>query len=176
MSGYFFILWQTSCHVLEVGVFSLEFLVMTATILFCLGGLVGALLSRTLLPSGNQKGLESSLQNARDELTQYQQEVASHFAETSRLVHGLTQSYKDVHNHLAKGAISLTNAEITEKMIAAGEVSLDLEAKEALQEQRVEQPKDWAPKQGALSEDYGLDDFDEDTPIEVKTSKAKTTA
>lgn len=151
--------------------FSLEFLIMAGTILFCLGGLLGALFGRTLIPAGNQKNLENNLQATRDELTQYQQNVASHFAETSRLVHSLTESYKDVHDHLAKGAITLTNAEITEKMIAAGEASLGLEAESALEQQCVEQPKDWAPKAGALSEDYGLDELD--TEISPKTQPNK---
>lgn len=148
---------------MEVGVFSLEFLIMAGTILFCLGGLLGALLGRTLIPTGNQKNIENNLQATRDELTKYQQDVASHFAETSRLVHSLTESYKDVHDHLAKGAVTLTNAEITEKMIAAGEASLGLEAEDALKQQHVEQPKDWAPKAGTLREDYDFDDFDTET-------------
>lgn len=145
--------------------YTLEFLVMTGTILFCVGSLLGALISRKIVPVGNQKSLENNLQSARNELTEYQHDVAAHFAETSRLVHSLTESYKDVHDHLSKGAISLTNTEITEKMIAAGEVSLGLEANEALKQQRHEPPKDWAPKtpgqKGTLSEDYGFDDFDE---------------
>lgn len=152
--------------------FSLEFLIMAGTILFCLGGLLGALLGRTLIPTGNQKSLETNLQTARDELRHYQQSVASHFAETSHLVHNLTESYKDVHDHLAKGAITLTNAEITEKMIAAGEASLGLEAEDALKQHRVEQPKDWAPKAGTLREDYGFDDFD--TEISPKATIDKT--
>lgn len=156
---------------MEVGVFSLEFLIMAGTILFCLGGLLGALLGRTLIPAENQKNLENNLQATREELTQYQQDVASHFAETSHLVHNLTESYKHVHDHLAKGAITLTNAEITEKMIAAGEVSLGLEAENALKQQRVEQPKDWAPKAGTLSEDYGFDDFDIETSPKTPTNK-----
>lgn len=151
--------------------FSLEFLIMAGTILFCLGGLLGALLGRTLIPIGNQKNLENNLQATRDELTQYQQDVASHFAETSQLVHNLTESYKDVHDHLAKGAITLTNAEITEKMIAAGEASLGLEAENALKQQRVEQPKDWAPKAGTLREDYGFDDFDADMQPKAQANK-----
>lgn len=151
--------------------FSLEFLIMAGTILFCLGGLLGALLGRTIIPTENQKNLENNLQATRDELTQYQQDVASHFAETSHLVHSLTESYKDVHDHLAKGAITLTNSEITEKMIAAGEASLGLEAENALKQQRVEQPKDWAPKAGTLSEDYGFDDFDVEVPSKTQTKK-----
>ena len=95
---------------------SLEALVMVSAVVFCIGGLVGAIISRTLIPPAQQKELENSLATARKELDNYHQDVAQHFAETSRLVNNLTQSYKDVHEHLARGAIQLTNPEISKQI------------------------------------------------------------
>ncbi len=147
--------------------FSFETLIMFSSITFCIGGLVGAIISRTLLPPDNQKNLEQKLQSARDELGRYQEEVTSHFAETSQLVNNLTQSYKEVHGHLAKGAIQLTNAEIGRKILAAGDPSIGIEAKDALEDVNFEVPKDWAPKTpgqvGTLSEEFGLNEDEDET-------------
>lgn len=151
--------------------FSLEILVMVSAIVFCIGGLLGAVISRTLMPPEQQKELEQSLQLSRQELNQYQQDVAQHFAETSKLVNSLTQSYKDVHEHLARGAIQLTNAEIGKKILAAGDEALGLESVGAIDD--VQPPRDWAPKTpgetGILSEEYGLNDdpTDDITPAGV---------
>jgi len=142
--------------------FSLEILIMVSAIVFCVGGLLGAIISRTLLPPEHQKELEQSLQLTRQELNQYQQDVAQHFADTSKLVNNLTQSYRDVHEHLAKGAIHLTNSEISKKILAAGDSNLGLEVSDAINEIHAEPPRDWAPKTpgqtGTLSEEYGLND------------------
>ncbi len=157
--------------------FSLEALIMVCAITLCIGGLIGAVISRTLLPPEMQKDLEQRLQSSREELDQYQHDVAQHFADTSKLVANLTRSYKDVHDHLAKGAIELTNAEISKKIIEAGDPHLGLEAKEALDEVSFEAPKDWAPKTpgqaGTLSEEFGLSDHHEDDNIEQLTANQK---
>jgi uncharacterized membrane-anchored protein YhcB (DUF1043 family) len=150
---------------------------MIAVIVFCLGCLLGALVSRSFFPPEQQKQLEDSLQTSREELEQYQREVAQHFADTAKLVQNLTASYKDVHDHLAGGALKLTNPEITQQVLAAGDKSIGVEVNEELEDQHVEAPKDWAPKTpgqaGTLSEDYGLDniadnDFSEN---DVKSNK-----
>ena len=142
--------------------FSLEILVMVGAIVFCIGGLLGAVISRTLLPPEQQKELEQSLQLTREELNQYQQDVAQHFAETSKLVHNLTQNYKEVHEHLAKGAVQLTNSEISRKILEAGDSTLGIESANAIDEIQAEPPRDWAPKTpgqtGTLSEEYGLNE------------------
>ncbi len=157
--------------------FSLEALIMVSAITLCIGGLLGAVISRTLLPPEMQKDLEQRLQSSREELDQYQQDVAQHFAETSQLVSNLTNSYKEVHDHLAKGAIELTNAEISKQMLEAGDSQLGIEAKDAIDELSFEPPKDWAPKSpgqaGVLSEDFGLEDVQEESGIEATSASPK---
>jgi len=140
---------------------------MVSAIVFCVGGLAGAIISRTLIPPEQQRELEQNLQSARKELDKYHQDVALHFAETSQLVNNLTKSYKEVHEHLAKGAIQLTNPEISKQILAAGDGQLGIEAHEAINTEDFHPPKDWAPKTpgqtGTLSEEYGLnDDHEED--------------
>lgn len=146
--------------------FSVEFLIMVSAFVFCAGALLGAIVSRTMFPPEQQKQLEESLKTSRQELDQYQREVAQHFADTAKLVNNLTQSYKDVHDHLAGGALQLTNPEITQQMLEAGDKSLGLEAQDSLNEHDVQAPRDWAPKvpgsAGTLSEEYGLGDQEPD--------------
>lgn len=144
--------------------FSLEVLLMACVIVFCVGGLLGAFISRSIFPPEQQKILEESLSSSRKELDHYQREVAQHFADTAELVQNLTKSYKDVHDHLAKGAVNLTNAEITQQILKAGDDSIGIDAKESLGEHTLEVPRDWAPKSpgqtGTLSEEYGLNDIE----------------
>lgn len=156
--------------------FSLEVLIMACAIVFCLGGLLGAIISRSMFPPEQQKMLEESLKTSRSELDHYQREVSQHFAETAQLVQNLTESYKGVHDHLATGALKLTNPEITQQILEAGDKGLGIDAPDSLNEQEVQAPKDWAPKMpgqaGTLSEEYGLIDTEEsfDNP-DPKTEK-----
>lgn len=157
--------------------FSLETLIMVGTILFCVGGLLGAVISRTFMPPTMQQDLELRLNNSRTELDKYQQDVAQHFADTSKLVSNLTRSYKEVHDHLAKGAFKLTNAEISKKILDAGDSSVGIEGKDALNELSFEPPRDWAPKSpgqaGTLSEEFGLVENTEEETIESSTVQSK---
>nr|WP_243748931.1 DUF1043 family protein [Pseudomaricurvus alcaniphilus] len=126
------------------------------------GGLIGAGLFKGLAPQQKQnRSLETRLQKAEDQLKEYQQEVTEHFIETSELVNNLTQSYKDVHEHLASGALKLTNPDISRQLIDAGKGNLIAKGSSEQDEPPHEAPRDWAPKdpgaKGQLSEDFGLD-------------------
>lgn len=149
--------------------FSLGILTMVGVIMFVIGGLLGAVISRSLFPPEQQKLLEESLSTTRSELEKYQTDVAQHFAETAKLVNKLSDNYKEVHEHLSHGAVKLANAEISREMLKAGNDSLGIETKIAHGDE-LQVPKDWAPKvpgqKGTLSEEYGLDDY-KDQPEEV---------
>ncbi len=140
--------------------FSLEFLIMVCVIIFCIGGLLGALVSRKFIPPTEQKSLENELDTTKEELSNYQHEVAEHFIATSKLINELTQSYKNVHEHLASGAVDLTNPDISKQLLDAGEGTLHIDMSEPAAEDVIEPPKDWAPKapgdSGTLSEEFGL--------------------
>lgn len=150
--------------------FTPETLIMVGAIVLCIGGLIGAVISRKFIPPEHQKELELNLQSAREDLKQYQQDVAQHFEETSRLVHNLTQSYREVHEHLARGAIHLTNSDISRQILEAGDGKLSAKAGAMLEETTVLPPKDWAPKTpgqaGTLSEEFGLNDDAEPTDVD----------
>lgn len=136
---------------------------MTTSILLiglsCLaaGLVIGFLMARTLHPQARErKDLEAKLQQSQDQVKDYQQEVTDHFMKTSELVNNLSHSYRDVHEHLATGAMRLTNTEISRQMIDAGFGRH--ENSQVISGETPEPPKDYAPKVpgGILSEEYGL--------------------
>jgi uncharacterized membrane-anchored protein YhcB (DUF1043 family) len=147
-------------------VFSLSALILTALIATIAGALIGALLSKTLHPQEQQnRETEKRLQETEDKLLSYQQEVSEHFAETSRLVNTLTQSYKDVYEHLADSALKLSNPDLSRQLIDAGDGKLsppkEMTSYGEAEESVAEPPRDWAPKnpgdKGQLSEDFGME-------------------
>lgn len=131
--------------------------------LFCLvlGAVLGFVLARTIHPEEQRrKTLESQLEKARLELKEYQQAVTSHFLETSAKVSDLTQSYRHLHEHLASGAMHLANPDISRQLIEAGygKLAPPPSNKPGYIEETPEPPKDYAPENGVLREDYGLRD------------------
>lgn len=140
-----------------------ESLLITAVITLVVGIIIGVVAGRRWAPPEHQKDLEQRLTSAKDELDSYQQDVAQHFMETSKRVSELTQSYRDLHEHLAKGALSLTNTEIGRQLLDAG---ANKDHIPDLESTSIEPPKDWAPKmpgsRGMLSEEFGLRDYDDD--------------
>jgi len=158
-----------------VYMYSVDILVMVCVLALCIGGLIGAIISRSFFPPEQQKKMEESLRASQQELNQYQTEVTQHFADTAQLVNNLTADYKKVHDHLANGALKLTNPEVTQQMISAGDDSIGntisdktLDTSESLDNKDVDAPKDWAPKipgeAGTLSEEYGLNDKEKEEP------------
>lgn len=154
--------------------FSLTTLIGVAAVALIVGCLLGVLLSRTLSPQEQKaRTLEAKLKDGEQQLMQYQQEVTQHFAQTASLVNTLTQSYKDVHEHLASDALKFANVDISRQLLKSSESS-DFLSEPNMDEKEIYAPKDWAPKtpgsEGTLSESFGLKDTDEDT----NTSKANS--
>lgn len=108
------------------------------------------------------RDLEQRLHQAENSLQGYQRDVAEHFAQTSQLVNNLTQAYREVHEHLANGALKLATPAISRQILDSANSNFSSDNKAYIGEQRIEPPRDWAPKapgaKGALSEDYDLRD------------------
>lgn len=155
--------------------FALESPLIISIIIFIVGIVIGVVIGRALVPPQQQKDLEKRLTTAQQDLDTYQQDVAKHFMETSERVGELTQSYRDLHQHLAKGALSLTNTDIGRQVIEAGATK---ESIPQMDNGSIEAPRDWAPRtpgsQGMLSEDFGLKDQDEADESEEKTGQDPT--
>jgi uncharacterized protein len=90
----------------------------------------------------------------------YEADVVEHFTETAKLLNNLTESYREVHNHLAQGADSLCHG--------AGPVSLERlenrydETEIPAHLAHIQPPLDYAPKnspdeKGMLNEEFGLE-------------------
>lgn len=142
--------------------FSFTTLLIVSTVTFIAGCLLTLLMTRTLSSSEQKtRSLETRLQQAEENLASYQQEVTEHFSETAELVNNLTQSYKDVHEHLTGSALKLANVDISRQLLS-NNPSSD-EEKLAIAEEDFEPPKDWAPSEGTLSEGYGLTEDSEHT-------------
>ena len=152
--------------------FSLTTLIIIALITLLVGGAIGAMVVKSMNPQQQQqnKELEQRLHTTEEKLRDYQQEVTEHFVETSLLVNRLTQSYKEVHEHLASSALKLTNPDISRQLIDAADGKLLPHDNRTTDngEATVQAPRDWAPREpgsrGQLSEDFDLqqDDLQQD--------------
>lgn len=76
-------------------------------LLIAIGLVIGAALTKILGKSSNNAELQQKLQEAEENLKNYQQEVGEHFQKTATLVNNLTESYREVHTHLSTGAQTL---------------------------------------------------------------------
>lgn len=151
---------------------SIEIIVI-ATVALIVGMIIGSVLNRTISPQATKsRNLEARLQATEQKLTDYQQEVTDHFSDTAKLVNNLTQSYKDVHEHLANNALRLANVDISRQLLASSPEEGTNTSSGAAEEELPEPPKDWAPKSadepGTLREDYGLNEDEENSAASEK--------
>ncbi len=147
--------------------FTLTTLIVAVLAALLVGAALGTILTKSLnADQRHNRSLESRLREAEERLASYQQDVAEHFAETSKLVNSLTQSYKEVHQHLAGGALKLTNADISRQLVdeADGKLLADDSPTSdtgTSAHPLPQAPRDWAPRspgtKGQLSEDFDLD-------------------
>lgn len=144
------------------------------------GGIIGFLFGRSGAGNSRQAELAEQLETTRNELESYKTDVANHFEKTAELVNNLTNSYQDVHQHLAGGAQNLcqpgtVDLALTPSLKPQLEESTEAttapeESTEAptTNETSVEPPRDYAPKEpdeeGTLSETFGLKEQSEETP------------
>lgn len=141
--------------------------ILAAIGLFVFGVALGAVLQRSFNgDTGKTKRLEQKLAETQEAYTRYQAEVSSHFMDTARKVQNLNQSYREVHEELAKGASKLCSDDEANDFLS---ISLDTSNKGQTYDERENDlpnmPMDYAPKEtpedeGTLSESYGLKNAD----------------
>ena len=132
---------------------STSVLILVGVLGLALGALLAFFATRGRQNIDRAQELELRLKEANTRLEDFQQQVNEHFDQTAQLVNNLTQSYKEVHEHLATSAMRLSNQDIGRQMLEAGSGNLS-DNDEHLS---VLPPRDWAPTKGALSEDYGIE-------------------
>ncbi|MEP5568493.1 MAG: DUF1043 family protein [Halioglobus sp.] len=141
--------------------YSLTIVIVAAAAGLISGLVIGLLWGRQSSPSGQKhREVERKLDQVLQDKKVYEDEVVEHFSDTAKLLNSLTESYRDVHNHLAKGASDLCQGngpvalDQLENQRDPNEIPADLAS--------VQQPLDYAPKtspdeKGMLNEEFGLD-------------------
>ena len=155
--------------------YSFSAVVITGLISLLVGTGLGVAIAYVFRAKILGRDLEQRLHEAESSLQGYQRDVAEHFAQTSQLVNNLTNAYREVHEHLASGALKLATPAISRQILDSANSNLSGDTKAYIAEQRIEPPRDWAPKapgaKGTLSEDYDLRD-DHHTNARMPTESA----
>lgn len=155
--------------------YSFSAVVITGLICLLAGAGLGVAVAYIFRAKILGRDLEQRLHQAENSLQGYQRDVAEHFAQTSQLVNNLTSAYREVHEHLASGALKLATPAISRQILDSANSNLSGDTKAYIAEQRIEPPRDWAPKapgaKGTLSEDYDLRD-DHNTNARMPTESA----
>ncbi len=104
--------------------------------------------------------LADKLAQVQQDKKAYEDEVVEHFTETATLLNSLTESYREVHNHLAHGAATLCQGK---GPISMERLRNDRDPAEIPADLITPRPPlDYAPKhspdeKGMLNEEFGLE-------------------
>ena len=119
--------------------------------------------------------LENQIRTLKDSNNEYRHSVSDHFSMTAELVQHMTESYKEVYQHIASGAQDLCNTEVANKLLPTEPDAVFDATAQGTESTGLIPPKDYAVKEspdqvGALSEDFGIDKAkliaEEDVPIQ----------
>ena len=145
-----------------------NFEVISGAVLLLLGLGIGMLLGRRTSPqSQKSREVERQLDQVLQDKKAYEDEVVEHFTDTAKLLNSLTDSYREVHNHLASGAAALCQGQGPVVMGALENSGDSTEIPAQLAD--IQPPLDYAPKtspdeKGMLNESFGLES---EKPAEV---------
>lgn len=146
---------------MEPAGYSVGFVLAIAIVAIVAGLIVGLLMGRRTSGAARRyRDIALKLDQVMQDKKSYEAEVVEHFTKTGRLLNELTESYREVHNHLAQGADKLCHG--------AGPISLErLENKRDSADipahlAHIQPPLDYAPKtspdeKGMLNEEFGLE-------------------
>lgn len=140
-----------------------------------LGIIIGVLIA-SYMSSGptRVKELESQIRTMKERHGEYRDSVSDHFGMTAELIQHMTESYREVYQHLASGAQDLCSAEVANKLLPAdSDAVFDGSARQGQIGEPLP-PRDYATKdnpyqKGALSEDFGLE---KSKPVDFKPKTA----
>ena len=152
---------------------------LAAITCLAVGVVVGVLFASKLnIGSSRVQELESQVRTLKENHNEYRDSVSDHFSMTAELVQHMTESYKEVYQHLASGAQDLCSSEVAGKLLPA-ETYAVFETNDTPEEANsLIAPKDYATKQspqqkGALSEEFGLEKTTPITEEEIPIQPAK---
>lgn len=134
---------------------------LTGIVCLAIGVAAGLLIARQGQMNSPVKvsELETQIEGLQRTHAEYREQVSEHFNTSAELVQQMTESYRDVYQHLASGAQSLCTEDVASKLLPASDEDLFAETRS---DDQLEPPKDYAPRRdpgqsGALSEEFGLD-------------------
>ena len=150
--------------------YSLTVLAATAVACLIAGLLLGILIGqRSSKDSQRYREVERKLDQVMQEKKAYEDQVVEHFGDTARLLNTLTESYKNVHSHLANGASTLCQdtGPIALSSLNAPADNSEIPAQLA----DIQAPLDYAPKTspdetGMLNEEFGLERKPAPAPVD----------
>ncbi len=152
---------------------------LAAITCLAVGVVVGVLFASKLnIGSSRVQELESQVRTLKENHNEYRDSVSDHFSMTAELVQHMTESYKEVYQHLASGAQDLCSTEVAGKLLPT-ETDAVFETNDTPEEANgLIAPKDYATKQspqqkGALSEEFGLEKTTPITEEEIPIQPAK---
>lgn len=145
-------------------------IIFTGLLCFAIGALLGAFLINKFSPEQKKaREIVKHLHDQQEELKTYQQEVMHHFVTSSRLLNQMSDSYAELHNHLASSADLLcgqhTITPIIQPIISSSSENMsNNNLKDILP------PLDYAPRatpfdKGTLNEEYGLEKVRIEEPL-----------
>lgn len=136
---------------------------LTAIACLALGVVIGVVLAGRLnIGPSRVRELENQIRQLKDTHNEYRVNVSDHFSMSAELVQHLTESYREVYQHLANGAQDLCTTEVASKLLPT-DTNTVFESNAAQEETGgLIPPKDYAAKldpgqKGALAEDFGLE-------------------
>lgn len=134
-------------------------LILAAVVALIVGVIIGVLVGRTGQGANlRQRRTEQQIDELKNEYVRYQAQVNEHFMESAHLLRRFNDTYRDVNEHMARGANRLCNDEDWLEELEVDQPRARIEAKHS---DTAEPPRDYAPKtdpedKGTLSEDFGL--------------------
>lgn len=141
------------------------------------GAVIGVVIASRMNTSPSRvQELENQIRSLKETHSEYRDNVSDHFSMTSELVHHMTESYKEVYQHLASGAQDLCPSEVANKLLPAASDAVFDSSSPDEETSGLIPPKDYAAKQdpeqkGALAEDFGIGKSkslsDEDVPSDT---------
>ncbi len=141
-----------------------------------LGVIIGVIVASRLNASPSRiRELETQIKQLTESNVEYRDSVSDHFSMTAELVQHMTESYRDVYQHLASGAQDLCSTDVASKLLPAESDAVFESTSSQEESNPLIPPRDYAAKQspdqkGALAEDFGIEKTkplnDEEIPLQ----------
>lgn len=139
-------------------------LILAAVAALAVGLIIGLLIGRSSQGTTlRQRRTEQQMEELRNEYTRYQAQVNEHFMESAHMLRRFNDAFRDVNQHMARGANRLANDDEWLDELEQEKQRARLTGTKTGDGDVAEPPRDYAPKKdpgekGTLDESFGLTD------------------